>query len=163
MTGPAIALIEAADADFEWMLRGRGVRNGLRLPDGGVDDPAVLLIVRAMTARLHNAGIRASWMAVSDGEVVGLCSYRRPPAAGRVEIGYGVAPARRGQGYATSLVAAIVEAASSDPSVNALIAETAVSNIASQRALTRNGFAEMGTRFDADDGEVIKWERRLRE
>jgi RimJ/RimL family protein N-acetyltransferase len=158
---PNVVLIEADDADFRWMLGEHCCRNGLRLPEGGVDDPAVLGIVRAITMRLHDAGSRSSWLVVRDGEVVGLCSYRRAPANRRVEIGYGIAPSQRGHGYATSAVAAMVEAAMLDPSVDTLTAETAVQNFASQGVLERNGFARVGTRIDAEDDEVIGWERRL--
>jgi RimJ/RimL family protein N-acetyltransferase len=159
---PNVVLVEASDADFRWML-GEGRSQGeLRLPQGGVDSPAVLRIVREITARLHAAGSRGSWLVTSGGEVVGLCSYRRPPADGCVEIGYGTAPTKRGKGYATSAVAAMVEAAMLDPAVDMLVAETAVQNLASQIVLERNGFARTNMRTDAEDGEVIGWARRLR-
>ncbi|MGA7202859.1 MAG: GNAT family N-acetyltransferase [Candidatus Cybelea sp.] len=159
---PDVVLIEATDADFRWMLGEHCRQNGLRLPEGGVDDPVVLGIVRAITMRLHDAGSRASWLVVCNGEVVGLCSYRRPPANRRVEIGYGIALSKRGNGYATSAVAAMVQAAPLDPSVDTLTAETAAQNLASQRVLERNGFARASTRIDAEDGEVIGWTRRVR-
>lgn len=95
MNEPA-TLVEVEDSDFEWMLRGEPqYRDGLRLPPGGVDDPAILEIVRSITRRLHQANCRGSWMIVSGGEVVGLCSFRRPPAERCVEIGYGVCANRR--------------------------------------------------------------------
>ena len=106
-------------------------------------------------------GSRASWLVVCNEEVVGLCSYRRPPADRCVEIGYGIAPSKRGNGYATSAVAAMVEAAALDPSVDTLTAETTVQNLASQGALERNGFARASTRVDVEDGEVIGWARGL--
>jgi len=157
---PDVVLIEATDADFGWMLGEHCCLNGLRLPEGGVDDPVVLGIVRAITMRLHDAGSRASWLVVCNGEVVGLCSYRRPPADRRVEIGYGIALSKRGNGYATSALAAMVQAAALDPSVDTLTAETAVQNLASQRVLERNGFARARTRIDVEDGEVIGWTLR---
>lgn len=40
MNALTVALVEVTDADFEWMLYGCHVRSGLRLPDGGPDDPA---------------------------------------------------------------------------------------------------------------------------
>jgi RimJ/RimL family protein N-acetyltransferase len=158
---PNVVLIEATDTDFRWMLGEHCCQNGLKLPEGGVDDPVVLGVVRAITMRLHDAGSRASWLVVCNGEVVGLCSYRRPPTDRCVEIGYGIAPSKRGNGYATSAVAAMVEAAVLDPSVDALTAETAVQNLASQAVLERNGFARASTRIDVEDGEVIGWARRL--
>jgi RimJ/RimL family protein N-acetyltransferase len=112
----------------------------------------VLRIVRAMTR---------TWMIVRDGEVVGLCSYKHPPAEGRVEIGYGIEPRHRGAGLATAAVAVIVQIASADPAINALTAETALDNLASQRVLEKNGFARTGERITAEDGAVIQWVRVL--
>lgn len=78
-------------------------------------------------------------MMVCDGEIVGLCIYRRPPKNGRVEIGYGIAASRRGLGHARRAVAALIEAAARDH-VSILTAETSVSNPASARVLEQNGF-----------------------
>lgn len=157
-------LVAVEDADFAWMLGEAPGRAGLAAPPGGVDDPAVLAIVRRMTAALLKAHDRGSWMMVEAGEVVGLCSYRRAPdAAGEVEIGYGVAVARRNLGHATRAVAAMVEAARADPKVRALTASTAVANLASQKALERNGFARIGRDMDPEDGELILWCRVLDE
>jgi RimJ/RimL family protein N-acetyltransferase len=118
----------------------------------GVDDPIVLRIVRAMTR---------TWMIVCNGEVVGLCSYKNPPAEGRVEIGYGIEPRHRGAGLATGAVAGIAEIASADPTISALTAETAIDNIASQRVLEKNGFVRTGERITAEDGAVAQWVKRL--
>jgi RimJ/RimL family protein N-acetyltransferase len=156
-----LVLVEATDDDFGWILGERDRESDLSLPEGGVDDLFTLGIVRTMTARLHDAGVLASWMVVCDGQVIGLCSYRRPPTGGRVEIGYGIAPSKRGKGYSTRVVAAMIEAASLDPLVDTLTAETATGNVASQRALERNGFERTGTRHDAEDGEVIVWAKTL--
>lgn len=144
------------------MLGATRGREGLCLPPGGVDDPDVLRTVRGMTNKLHAAGCTASWMVVRDGEVVGLCSYKRPPTEGRVEIGYGTAPQRRHTGVATAAVAAIVQIAGADPAVEALTAETASNNLASQRVLEKNGFARTGHRIDEEDGEVFCWLKTLR-
>ncbi|HEY1653528.1 MAG TPA: GNAT family protein [Candidatus Tumulicola sp.] len=157
-----VVLVEATDADFRWMLGEDSGQRELSLPDGGVDDPLVLKHVRAITMRLHEAGIHGSWLAICNGEVVGLCGYRRPPADRCAEIGYSIAPHKRRKGYATGAVAAMVAGAMLDPSVDMLTAETAVHNLASQRVLERNGFARTGTRIDVEDGEVIGWSRRLR-
>ncbi len=136
-------------------------REGLRLPPGGVDDPVVLRIVREMTKRLNAAGCSGSWMMVRDGEVVGLCSYKRPPAEGHVEIGYSTAPQRRGAGVATAAVAAVAQIANADPAIQALIAQTAIDNLASQRVLEKNGFVRIGQRIDEAHGEAITWIKTL--
>ncbi len=136
------ALIEATDADFAWMLDDAPGRPDLALPPGGVDDAGTLAFLRGLRGRLNAAGVSGSWMIVADGEVVGLCGYLRPPADGKVEIGYGVAEAHRRRGHATAAVAAMVAAAS-------------------QKALEANGFAQVGRRTDPDDGEVMAWRLTL--
>lgn len=121
---------------------------GLRLPEGGVESQEVLRALR---------GLDHSWLMVWDSEVVGLCSYMCPIEDGVVEIGYGVAPARRRLGHATLAVSAMVRAASEDPRLRRLTAETAVANAASQIVLSRNGFQQTGHRLDPQDGELIIW------
>lgn len=152
-------LLPATDDDFAWMLGGASTR-ALALPSGGVEDPAILKWLRRTGARVrarHDAGV---WMMTADGEVVGLCGYKRPAdAEGAVEIGYGVAASKRRCGHATRAVAMMVEEARGDPLVRSVMAETAVDNIPSQRALEANGFARVGERTDAEDGELILWRR----
>jgi RimJ/RimL family protein N-acetyltransferase len=156
------SLVEANDADFEWMLQNAPIsRRGLTLPAGGVDDPTILKHVREIVRRLHAAGSRAAWMIASEGEVVGLCSYRRAPKDGLVEIGYGIAEKRRRLGHATRAVAALLREARTDPQVKIVTAETSVENPASARVLEKNGFDRVGTRTDPDDGELILWHRIL--
>jgi RimJ/RimL family protein N-acetyltransferase len=157
-------LVEVNDADFAWMLRGEPtVNRELALPPGGVDAPLVLEHVRGIMGRLHEANCRASWMVVSKNEVVGLCSYRRPPNDGRVEIGYGMAESRRNLGHATRAVAAMLRVAEADPDIHVVVAETGVSNSASGRVLENNGFEQTGTRLDSEDGEVVTWQKHLPE
>lgn len=130
------------------MLGEAGGPAGLRLPEGGVESQEVL---RALRGLVH------SWLMIWDGEVVGLCSYMGRIEEGAVEIGYGVAPARRRLGHATLAVSALIRAASDDPRLRRLTAETAVGNAASQIVLSRNGFQQTGHRLDPDDGELILW------
>jgi RimJ/RimL family protein N-acetyltransferase len=147
---------------IDWMLRGEpAAHRGLTLPPGGVDAPFVLEIIRDIMRNLHSASCRASWAIVSDGEVVGLCGYRRPPRAGSVEIGYGIAESRRKLGHATHAVQAMIELAQADPQMRSLTAETSVHNPASERVLEKNGFERTGNRHDAEDGELTGWRRLL--
>lgn len=159
---PLGELLAVTDAHFRWMLGKQDAPSpGLTLPPGGVDGAETLQIVRRMTQRLRRAGSRGSWMIVSGDEVVGLCGYKQAPKDGVVEIGYGVASSRRRLGHATSAVAAVLDYARGDPAVNAVTAATAVANIASQRALERNGFVQTGTDHDPDDGDMKLWRRDL--
>ena len=150
-------LLEATDEHFLWFARGQGRMGGLGLPPGGLEDPAVLPIVRRMTARLREAGCRGSFLMIQDDEVVGTCGYKWPPRNGVVEIGYGVAAARRRLGHATRGLAALLDWARRDPAVGVVTAETAVGNYASHRVVTANGFAQAGSRYDREDGDLFLW------
>ena len=125
--------------------------------------PGVLRLLRGMTKRLEDAGCRGSWLIVAGSEVVGLCGYKQPPSQdGKVEIGYGIAMGRRDRGHASRAVAAMLDHARRDPAISAVVAATAVANVVSQRVLERNGFAQTGTSYDPDDGELIWWQSILR-
>ncbi len=151
----ALELVPATDAHFAWMLGEAEAPGGLRLPPGHVDDPVILKWLRRTLPKLGGYG---SWLMVADGEVVGMCSYKWPPTeAGDVEIGYGVAPERRGLGYARAASQLLLEAARRDPRVRALIAETALGNIASQRVLAASGYFKTGRGHDDEEGETIRW------
>ena len=155
-------LLPVTDAHFEWLLGECGApAPGLALPPGGVDTPEILGIVRAMTRRLHESGSRGSWMIMSEGDVVGLCSYKQAPKDGVVEIGYGVAACHRKRGHAMRAVTLMLDYARSDPAVTCVTAATAVENVASQRALERNGFAQTGRSHDPEDGELLLWRHDL--
>ncbi len=163
--GQLTHIVPAGDADFAAMLRGDLVLGGgLRVPPGGVDEPAVLAHVRGIAATLQAQGYTGGqWMVVAGGEVVGLCGFKHAPSpAGQVEIGYGMAAARRGRGHATAAVGALLDVARRDPAVRAVLAQTALDNVASQRVLAKNGFARVGTSHDLEDGELIVWRKALR-
>jgi RimJ/RimL family protein N-acetyltransferase len=154
-------LKQVSDEDFAWMLRGEpACRAGLKLPPGGVDDPAALTHVREMATRVHAQGFPGTWMIVSGDEVVGLCGYHEAPKNGETEIGYSVAASRRRRGHATRAVEAMVAQARAD-GLLVLTAETSTANYASGRVLEKNGFVRTGTRIDAKDGEYLTWQKVL--
>jgi RimJ/RimL family protein N-acetyltransferase len=158
-----LRLVELDDADFDWLLSNSAKRaDGLSLPPGGVDDPETLGHVRRLTRRLHASGFRNSWMAVAGSEVVGMIGHKAPPLDGTIEIGYGVAPSRRGCGYATQAVAAVLLAARRNPDLRAVLAETLEGNLASQRVLIKNAFVRSGRRDDPTDGPLVLWRLELR-
>jgi len=146
------------------MLRGDAlIRDGLRAPPGGVDEPDVLAHVRTIFARLQAEGFCGGhWMIVAEGEIVGLCGIKHSPSSsGEVEIGYGIAASRRRRGHATRGIALLVERAREIPAIRCIIAETDISNVASQAVLRNNGLERSGTRFDPTDGEVVTWRKPL--
>jgi len=157
-----VELMEARDRHYSWMLGLARAPLGLRLPPGGVEDPDIITMLRDLTAGLKRAGCRSSWLIVSGREVVGLCSFKQvPDADGAVEFGYGIAASRRGCGYGTAAVAAMMKKVKRNRSVRCLVAETVVGNIASHRILEHNGFVRTGTCIDAEDGLLIVWQRTL--
>ena len=79
-------------------------------------------------------------------ELVGWGGFKGPPdAEGAVEIGYEIAPARRGRGLATAAAEAMVADAFADPAVHRVIAHTLPEPNASNHILRKLGFA-----FDGD-------------
>ncbi len=86
--------------------------------------------------------------------VVGDTGFKgRPDRDGTVEIGYGIAPAYRGRGYATEAVHALVRWAYAQPEVKRVVAESAPDNAASIRVLGKAGFRPTGV----SEG-LLRWE-----
>ena len=151
-------LVEAEDRHFAWLLGELGAPEGMCAPAGGVDEPAMLRLVRGFAAGLREQGCRAHWLIVDGDEVVGLCGFKRAPRSGRAEIGYGIAAGRRGRSHASTAVALMLDAAA-ELGVATLTAETVTGNRASEVVLERNGFDRTGWRDDAKDGQLTLWAR----
>jgi RimJ/RimL family protein N-acetyltransferase len=81
---------------------------------------------------------------LADGRAVGGLGFKGQPAGGCVEIGYGLAPSARGDGYAAEAVIALLTVAA-DHGLQRVIAETTLDNLASQRTLLRAGFRLVST------------------
>ena len=150
------------DSHFEALLAGLPPSDDLRLPEGELEETAVLEYLRALTAELKSHFSVGTWLIVAQDELVGFCSYKGAPSSdGDLEIGYGIAASRRDRGYATAAVAHVVREAQRYASVRALTAETAIGNTASGRVLEKNGFLKIGTRRDEEEGELFRWRREL--
>lgn len=159
---PVTRLVVATEAHFEWAIRASSEErsfDGLRMPDGGIEVAPVLQWIAASSRAICAAtAAPAAWLIVCGDEAVGLISLKSAPREGLVEIGYGVAPRRRGAGHATRAIAALLEIARSRGL--GLVAETSVENRASQTALERNGFVLVRERVDPDEGALRVWGRR---
>ena len=79
-----------------------------------------------------------------DGTPVGDLCFKGLDARGVPEIGYGIAEAYQGRGYATEAVKAALRWAFRQPGVTAVEAETEPGNLASQRVLAKCGFVPNG-------------------
>ncbi|MEU6248839.1 GNAT family N-acetyltransferase [Glycomyces sp. NPDC047010] len=86
----------------------------------------------------------------ASGLVVGALGLFWPPKAGAVELGYGIAPSRRGRGYAPEAVRALVAQAFKAPEVRLVFATVEPANPASVRVLQKAGFTPAGV--DQDQG-----------
>ncbi len=122
-------------------------------PDEG--DKVIAPLIAAEPAWLGPFGHRLM-IERESGLVVGSLGLFWPPSDGAVELGYGVAPSRRGRGYAPEAVRALAEHAFTAPEVKAVFANVEPSNPASVRVLVKAGFirtatgSEQGTdRYDA--------------
>lgn len=94
------------------------------------------------------------------GALVGIGGFKGPPVAGSVEIGYEIAPARRGRGLATAAATVLVDRART-AGCTTVVAHTLAETNPSTSVLTKLGFVRTATIEDPDDGPVWRWERPL--
>lgn len=80
----------------------------------------------------------------ADGRAVGGIGFKGQPDNGSVEIGYGLVPSARGNGYAPEAAQALV-ALARQQGLSRIVADTEADNIASQRTLERAGVTQTGT------------------
>ncbi len=154
-------IIETTDADYAALLAGTAPRH-FSLPEGPIESPEVLGVLRALASGIETVFAPASWLIVENEEVVGLCSLVKSPSDSTCEIGYGIAACRRRRGLASGAVAAVLEWARNDPRVALVRAETSIDNPASQRVLVRNGFEHVSDRADPEDGPLMCWQIAVR-
>jgi RimJ/RimL family protein N-acetyltransferase len=135
-------------------------RYGLRLADGYLAFPEALPATREALL----GGTPPEWFShlIVDPdaeEVVGLGGYSGPPVDGAVEIGYGVAPARRGRGHATAAARAWVDSARARGATR-VVAHTLAEDGPSTVVLRRCGFTRVAELQDPEDGPLWRWEAR---
>lgn len=98
----------------------------------------------------------------AEGVLVGSGGYAgRPSPEGVVEIGYEIAPALRGRGYATEAAAALMSFAFRHPAVRAVEARTLAMVNASTRVLEKIGMAFSGAQDDPKEGIVWVWRAEM--
>ncbi|MEJ1200741.1 MULTISPECIES: GNAT family N-acetyltransferase [unclassified Streptomyces] len=146
---PAAAtdLAAGGDGGFEWVESG---------PFQGTRDAAGMLL-KAYEAGVH----RPEWgvfvlVRRQDGRAVGGMGFHgAPDEDGRVEIGYDLAEAARGHGYATEALRALSAWALAREEVTSVFATTEHANLASQAVIVRAGFTRV-----AGDEEQLAYELR---
>jgi len=94
---------------------------------------------------------------------IGLIGQKGDPdGQGDLEIGYGLNPDARGEGYATEALRALLPHWHDLPGVRRVTAFTAPHNPASARVLQKAGFTHIGQADDpdGDDGPLLWWASR---
>jgi [ribosomal protein S5]-alanine N-acetyltransferase len=95
----------------------------------------------------------------ADHALIGLGGFKgAPDAQGRVEIGYGIATAYRGKGYATEAAQAMVDFAFGHPDVASVIAHTMPNENPSTSVLQKVGMVKIGETIDPEDGLLWRWQ-----
>jgi RimJ/RimL family protein N-acetyltransferase len=90
----------------------------------------------------------------ADGKAIGGIGFKGQPNNGCAEVGYGLAPSARGNGYAAEALAALLNVAA-DHGLSRVIADTDKSNLASQRTLQRAAFHQVGSNGDLYTYEIL--------
>jgi len=89
--------------------------------------------------------------------VVGAASFNgQPNAEGAVELGYQVVPAHRRRGLTVEGCSALIDWAFCDSRALRIVADCATGNIASVRTLEKLGFAQVGTRRDRLNWQLLR-------
>ncbi len=132
-----------------------------RVEPGALPPAFVALRSLAYAAAGHSAPWSTTFLIVNNQSqrIVGGCGFKTVPASGRVEVGYGVAPAAQGMGAATAALDLLVQLAF-DAGAGEVLAEVAPTNHASTRVVRKAGFAAIGARVDDDDEYVVQWTMR---
>jgi RimJ/RimL family protein N-acetyltransferase len=95
----------------------------------------------------------------SGAAIGGIGFISAPEPDGSAEVGYGLAESARGSGFATEALEGVATWAT-DQGLRVLVALTTPDNLASQRVLERTGFVR-GELVQVEDGQMIRWQRRL--
>ncbi|KKB82816.1 acetyltransferase [Devosia limi DSM 17137] len=151
-------ITEASASDFALLQVGRAP-DDYRLAPGNIAPTEVIEMLSELAEGIRPNFTPCAWMIIEDGEIVGLCSLIRTPEASNIHIGYGVSPSRWGKGIASRAVADVLAWARRHPRVDWVTAETGAENLASQSVLRRNGFEQIGTCVNEEDGPLIQWRK----
>ncbi len=140
---PRLFLRRFADADLEAFVAYRSLPEVARYQSW---DAFSMLEGRALIATMRDLepGLPGQWFqfALQDrasGELVGDCAFRADANGSQAEIGFTLAPAHRGKGYATEAVRALLEYAFVTLSLHRVIGNCDARNLASARVMERAG------------------------
>jgi [ribosomal protein S5]-alanine N-acetyltransferase len=153
------ALLPLSTPALEWLANSR-------IPDELVHRaepesmPPAFVAARALRleANLEHPAVPTSYLIVrdEDSRFVGACGFKTPLGANRIEVGFGVSSAARGQGAATAALKLLTELALESGS-SEVLAEILPDNAASIRVVQKAGFVRVGARIDEDNEFVTQW------
>jgi RimJ/RimL family protein N-acetyltransferase len=135
------------------------------LSDGSVtghDDfsPGVSDVLRHTVKLYSQVGYEPPWisyLAIAELLPVGICSFKSPPADGRVEIAYLTFPGFENRGVATEMASRLVAIANGS-TVTCIAAQTLPERSASHRVLEKLGFRVVEQVDHPEDGRVLEWQ-----
>jgi RimJ/RimL family protein N-acetyltransferase len=155
----AFTLVPLSRPQLEWLAASRAPAELLLRAEQDALPPAFVAARSLVLSGQPGHAIWASTFLIEraqDARLVGACGFKTAPKAGRVEIGYGVSPAARGQGAATAAVKLLLRLAFEAGAVEVL-AEIVPGNASSIRVVEKAGFVQVGSRTDEDNEFVVQW------
>ena len=153
------SLFPLSKSALEWLADSRVPDEFRSRAEPGSLPPAFVAArsLRLETQRAPDAGSTAFLIVRNeDARFVGACGFKTAAIAGRLEVGYGVAPASRGLGAATTALRLLSQLAF-DAGATELLAEILPDNAASIRVVQKAGFARVGSRIDEENDYVDQW------
>lgn len=136
---------------------------GIEVVDGYLEFSGA---IQYFVEKLRSGLVQKEWWAYmilhkTDNSLIGIGGYKgSPDYQGIVEIGYGIAPAYRGKGYATEAASILINNAINITGVNAVWAHTLPEFNASTKVLQKCGMEMVAEIIDPDDGKVWRWQFR---
>jgi RimJ/RimL family protein N-acetyltransferase len=155
-----IKLLEISIADLE-VLAESGIPNSVASNSAEAALPPAFVAQRALGhLKIGKSPLWCSAYYItrdSDGLVVGSCGFKDEPSNFCVEIGYGISPDCRKQGFATAAVGALLELAFTAADVREVLAQINPKNEASIRVAKKLGFEPGNTIVDSDNETLVQW------
>lgn len=164
MESTRLTLLPCTIAHLEKLIEGATAFEaayGLRVIEGYLEFDGALEYALQI---LQDQTIPTEWFSYlfihrADQAVIGFGGYKgQPDAEGSVEIGYGIAPAYRGKGYATEAAQAMIQHAFTIPTVTRVFAHTLAVENPSTGVLRKVGMQKVATIHDIEDGDIWRWE-----
>ena len=135
---------------------------GAKLPAGWPDDEGRMRrqLQRVLDDLEQGLWIGCSMVRRADGAYVGGIGFHgKPNEMGQVELGYGVEPEYRRQGYASEAAQALIEWARREHGVRRFLLSILATNEPSLGMAAKLGFQRIGTQIDEIDGEEYVFEK----